>query len=69
MIQGRRRCSLLVFTSNYFLSELSSVYYQEGNHPGAEFKLLWSAEKTIEFIEINNKQRCFYFFRIPQARN
>lgn len=67
MIQGR--CSLLFLTSKRVLSELSSVGYQEGNHPGAEFKLLWSAEKTIEFTEINNKQHCFYFFRIPQVRN
>lgn len=26
-------------------------------------------KKTVEFIGINNKQHCFYFFRISQAQN
>lgn len=63
------RKKMLFFISKYVLSEFSSVVYQDGNHPGAEFKLLWSAEKTIGFTELNNKQHCFYIFRIPQARN
>lgn len=71
MVQGRRRCSRLLkfFTSKHVLSELFSVGYPGGNHPSNEFDLLWSAEKTIEFKGINNKQNCFYFFRISQAQN